>query len=249
MPFCTQCGKWLNDGETCTCRTATGGSFSNQNGGSNPPPYGQPYNNGQPVPPPPYPNQPYGQYPYYGQQQPPKKSYAWILAIIIPIVCFVLLVLAAILVPSYIGYTKKSKQIKINTDAHSLVKAANTALTEMDGGGEDIGGIYVITSDPEKNSEMSYPFDLGDFTERLDRYFTPDKNYSYFIIVKNGYTEYAAVSESWYGKKVPVGTFPGSSLHPRKYSFNGNYADAPDNCDLYTLYIEAFHELNNGDLS
>lgn len=51
-------------------------------------------------------------------------------------------VLAAILVPSMLGYVKKSKVSSANTSASSVYKAFNTALTDMDGEGFDMGGIY-----------------------------------------------------------------------------------------------------------
>ncbi len=51
-------------------------------------------------------------------------------------------VLAAILVPSMLGYVKKSKVSSANTSASSIYKAFNTALTDMDGEGFDMGGIY-----------------------------------------------------------------------------------------------------------
>lgn len=53
-------------------------------------------------------------------------------------------VLAAILVPSMLGYVKKSKVSSANTTASSIYKALNTALTDMDGEGIDMGGKYVI---------------------------------------------------------------------------------------------------------
>ncbi len=54
-------------------------------------------------------------------------------------------VLAAILVPSMLGYVKKSKVSSANTSASSIYKALNTALTDMDAEGIDMGGDYVIT--------------------------------------------------------------------------------------------------------
>jgi len=54
-------------------------------------------------------------------------------------------VLAAILVPSMLGYVKKSKVSSANTSASSIYKAMNTALTDMDAEGIDMGGTYVVT--------------------------------------------------------------------------------------------------------
>lgn len=55
-------------------------------------------------------------------------------------------VLAAILVPSMLGYVKKSKVSSANTSASSIYKAFNTALTDMDAEGFDMGGAYSVTA-------------------------------------------------------------------------------------------------------
>ena len=49
-------------------------------------------------------------------------------------------VLAAILVPSMLGYVKKSKVAAANSNAKSLYNAAATALTDMDAKGEPVTG-------------------------------------------------------------------------------------------------------------
>lgn len=54
-------------------------------------------------------------------------------------------VLAAILVPSMLGYVKKSKISSVNTTASSIYKAVNSALTELDEEGVDIGAGEAIT--------------------------------------------------------------------------------------------------------
>lgn len=56
-------------------------------------------------------------------------------------------VLAAILVPSMLGYVKKSKVSSANSAASNLYKGINTALTELDEEGWDIGAITWITFD------------------------------------------------------------------------------------------------------
>lgn len=54
-------------------------------------------------------------------------------------------VLAAILVPSMLGYVKKSKVSSANSAASSVYKAINSALTELDEEGIDVGGCYILT--------------------------------------------------------------------------------------------------------
>lgn len=67
-------------------------------------------------------------------------------------------VLAAILVPSMLGYVKKSKVSSANTSASSIYKAFNTALTDMDGEGYDMGGIYSATAS-HGTTTTSFTFD------------------------------------------------------------------------------------------
>ena len=54
-------------------------------------------------------------------------------------------VLAAILVPTMLGYVKKSKISAANSAASSVYKAINSALTELDEEGIDVGGDLILT--------------------------------------------------------------------------------------------------------
>lgn len=53
-------------------------------------------------------------------------------------------VLAAILVPSMLGYVRKSKISSANSTASSIYKAINSALTELDEEGIDVGATQVL---------------------------------------------------------------------------------------------------------
>lgn len=59
-------------------------------------------------------------------------------------------VLAAILVPTMLGYVKKSKISSANSSASSVYKAINSALTELDEEGVDVGGLWILTWDGSK---------------------------------------------------------------------------------------------------
>ena len=54
-------------------------------------------------------------------------------------------VLAAILVPTMLGYVRKSKISSANSAASSVYKGINSALTELDEEGVDVGGLYILT--------------------------------------------------------------------------------------------------------
>lgn len=78
-------------------------------------------------------------------------------------------VLAAILVPSMLGYVKKSKIQSANSAASTMLKAANSALTEMDENDESLpaNGAYgtdaAISAIPSELKEymMSYSEDVN----------------------------------------------------------------------------------------
>ncbi len=54
-------------------------------------------------------------------------------------------VLAAILVPTMLGYVRKSKLSSAGSTASSIYKAVNSAITEMDEEDYDIGDVYKLT--------------------------------------------------------------------------------------------------------
>ena len=54
-------------------------------------------------------------------------------------------VLAAILVPTMLGYVRKSKLSSAGSTASSIYKAVNSALTELDEEDYDTGDTYVLT--------------------------------------------------------------------------------------------------------
>ena len=253
MPYCRNCGKFLQDGEVCSCTPPAQEAPASQpnnyaapqngqpyNGGMQPPPYPNQLYPNQPYPNQPYPNQPYPQgypAPSFGQQlaQPPKKSNAWIWAIIIPLACVFALVLTAIFVPAMLGYTKRSKQATAFSRANSLSKAANSALTELDEKGRDVKGYFIISSDNSKNK--SVPFDVGEFNEKLEDFFPESKDYDYFIVCCNGVVEYTAISDSWSKRSDYIGTYPGGvSIGAKKYSPDGSTQTVDGKTSLYDLY-------------
>ena len=124
-------------------------------------------------------------------------------------------VLAAILVPSMLGYVKKSKVSSANTSASSIYKALNTALTDMDGEGIDMGGTYCVEADKSTGAttEFSVSTGSGDVPAGWDgtKLYTKVKNYFediekcevYAQIVGGTCKAVAASSDSTY-----IGTHP-----------------------------------------
>jgi type II secretory pathway pseudopilin PulG len=146
-----------------------------------------------------------------GQPQKKKMRVGLILALIfIPIVLIVLIVaglLAAIFVPSMLGYVDKSKVSSMNSATTTLQRAANGALTEMDGNGYNISGYYIISSDNSKNVKVpTSKFDVDEFYKSMKNYFADSDKVEWFVVINDGYVEYAASAESWRSKTV--GTYP-----------------------------------------
>ena len=69
-------------------------------------------------------------------------------------------VLAAILVPSMLGYVKKSKVSSANSTASTLQKAINTTLIEVDEETQDAGSITRISS-AKDNASCTLAMELG----------------------------------------------------------------------------------------
>lgn len=214
MPYCEYCGRQVAENEVCNCRS----------GAVPPPPPAPVYINGQPA--------------YTAPQaQPKKQSLWWIWLIIIPMMLLVLFIggiLAAILVPTYIGYNKKAEITSANSNASSVYKAVNTALVEFDEEDRNINGAYIIASDKEYN--WNVPFeddDLAEFYKRINSYYNDSEKYEWFVCIEGGVATYSAEAESW--SSEVVGTYPNRATidGPRLY---GRYSNEMDKMSLSLVY-------------
>ena len=68
-------------------------------------------------------------------------------------------VLAAILVPTMLGYVRKSKLSSAGSTAASIYKAINSTLTELDEEDYDIGDTYVLTFNYVKGKHGTWSAD------------------------------------------------------------------------------------------
>lgn len=87
-------------------------------------------------------------------------------------------VLAAILVPSMLGYVRKSKISSANSTASSIYKAINSALTELDEEGVDIGALAGVTIDNTHTVSTSTAFDADTNTKlqnKIENFFSDIK--------------------------------------------------------------------------
>ncbi len=226
MPFCQNCGRPLNENEVCNC-------MSQNRTPQQQIPYPQ---QGQPYP--------YNyQRPYPAPQQPKQKNGCLIAGIICSVIAllFLLLILAAILIPAMIGYTRKSQKREADVTAKRYKDAVFSVLVELescDCEGTDIDGTYIICSD--KNANINVPFTIpSDFYDMIDTYAAIEEDtYEYFVVVEDGDCVYAAAHNM---ENDIIGTYPASSevLTVRRYS--GNEVD--NDWSISDLYTDACTDL------
>lgn len=237
MPYCTQCGRQLHDGEKCDCTSASprqGYSNAQQ-------PYGYPQQYGYPQYKAPTAPQPYSPQPYqYISYPPAKKSNAWIWAIIIPVAIFIAITIA-ILVPTFRQAREKVRLTDANSYAYNISKTGDRVLSELNKKEENVKGLYMISSDPESN--VAVPFDTDIFYERMKEYFNSADEREYFIIVRNGKVEYTAASKSWTNRSETVASYPSGKEAARRYLLNGTAYTEKKSDTLDILYWDAYDQI------
>ena len=130
-------------------------------------------------------------------------------------------VLAAILVPAMLGYVRKSKVSGANSAANTIQKAINTALTELDEEGKDIGvynlvqGKGTLTLSSDGNSD-----DIGGaFNRKIKNYMDKVDQYNIYGIVEGGVCQAVAC----YKDSTYTGTSPAGVVNPENYaSYSGS---------------------------
>ena len=104
-------------------------------------------------------------------------------------------VLAAILVPSMLGYVKKSKVSSANSAANSLQKAINTALVELDEESQEAGTITALNfvkgtatgvDFTPANMSDGTAFNGADFKKKVDNYMEKAKEKTWYASCKDG---------------------------------------------------------------
>lgn len=227
MPFCKNCGRQLAENEVCNCAANVNaappsGTFNNVNVD---------------------PNQP----------QKKKSSVPIILIILIPIIIVVLImgaILAAILVPAMLGYTKKSKTAAMNSSASTLCKSFSSALAEMDEQDYNTDGYFIISSEKKGNLIFEIPneyYDLKSFDasvlESKAKQYSSDiqSEYQWFVVIEDGMCRYAACSDKWHSNYT--GSYPAGSVNYGPQFYNNGTSDK--DADLQDLYDYAYKEIMN----
>lgn len=131
-------------------------------------------------------------------------------------------VLAAILVPSMLGYVKKSKVSSANSAATSVQKAINTALIECDEEGLDAGGVtkLVYTGGNTVTVTADKPAD-DKMYKKIANYMDDINGIKFQATCEGGTCKAVAVAvDSTY-----TGTAPGGVVTVDNYK---NYSDSTD---------------------
>ena len=127
-------------------------------------------------------------------------------------------VLAAILVPSMLGYVKKSKVSAANSNAKSLYDGVATALVEWDSEGKDVNNADV------KNGNHTAT-GTTDFGKKIATYFDSINNTKYkcYYTTKDMACTAAVVADAAYAGGYPHAFDADSSV---KYKNGASYNDA-----------------------
>ena len=171
-------------------------------------------------------------------------------------------VLAALLVPTLIGYVRKSKITAINSNASNAFKAVNSALTELSNEGAYMDDCIYITHAIGSTTVVSnQTILLADGTSADDLLFKKIKGFFggavgitfKAYIIDNTCKILVANTDSEF-----CGTYPGNVVTTDNYKNSGYHAESPrtstDYCDDVAANVIAKHysdtlTINNGQLS
>ena len=136
-------------------------------------------------------------------------------------------VLAAILVPTMLGYVRKSKLSSANTTASSVYKAINSALTELDEEGIDIGeDLYIKCSNGTWSTADTTKLSGnlgGKFDTKVANFFadiTKVKEGIEAVTANGGCVAVAIASDSTYTGTYPSGVVTSDNYTTYKGSSN-----------------------------
>ena len=137
-------------------------------------------------------------------------------------------VLAAILVPSMLGYVKKSKVSSANSAANSLLKAINTSLVEIDEESQDAAGITAINRAKRSGDATitgTTTASAADVTKKIMNYMEKAGKLAWQSYIEGGVCKAVAVSvDDTYTGTSPAGVVTVDNYE--KYSGTGKLADA-----------------------
>ena len=131
-------------------------------------------------------------------------------------------VLAAILVPSMLGYVKKSKVSSANSAASSIQKAINTALIEMDEEDETGADVTTITRERSADAIACDGADEEKLWKKIKHYMDKAKNCAFAASCDGGAVRAVAVALDL----KYTGTYPSGVVTVDNYKTYSNDLDA-----------------------
>ena len=233
MSYCGKCGRWLDTGEICSCDNTeeneqTTAQIIPENKEYDPTldPYIMRYQDPKDV---------------YGNGNKDDRSLK-IVAVFV-VICIAVVIASFVIIPTYyINNVKKEnrKRDSIAIDADSLKEASDTALDALYEQDITLKGMYFISSDKESN--VAVPFDAELFYDELERNLPVRKaEAEYFIIVRNGKTEYAATSYTWLRGKLD--TYPSKNDEALYFTFEDEPDTVTNRTNLDMLYWNAYDQI------
>lgn len=133
-------------------------------------------------------------------------------------------VLAAILVPSMLGYVKKSKIQSANSTASSVYKAVNSALTELDEQNLTMPADGTLTISSGSITEDAATFDKTGFTTLIKNYFSSFSKIKTGTIGISGGT-CIAIATSTNSTATYIGSYPAVVTSSNYDTYKGKLAD------------------------
>lgn len=122
-----------------------------------------------------------------------------------------------------------------NPTADSIQRAANTALTELDEEGYNIGEACIISSNENKNYQCNTDVLLR-FNNKAYNYFNEIDNYDYFVVCDRGVSVYVAVADK--NTSELLCTYPENSLYKKDDDFESIELSSYSYEELYQLCLE-----------
>ncbi|MGN1036412.1 MAG: type IV pilin protein [Ruminococcus sp.] len=130
-------------------------------------------------------------------------------------------VLAAILVPSMLGYVKKSKVSSANSAAANLYKGINTALTEMDEEGYDTGSRTEIHGAAGTVTTNAETWNDSTFETKIVKFFSDLDKLDFEASCEGG----ACIAVACKQDSTYTGTYPGGIITSDNYTSYSNDLD------------------------
>lgn len=136
-------------------------------------------------------------------------------------------VLAAILVPSMMGYVQKAKLNSANSNADSVFKAAATACTELEVDGQVVDGYsLVVTADLGANAKAAMTGTVKTkFEDKMKASLSFKKGSIWAVAVDNGQPKSAAYAESATDKYIGTNPFQATMDEINKGCLKGKKLD------------------------